>query len=183
MRVAENSWRFCGRDFTAAELAWIRALLADGKLNRSQLARRLCEYLPWVNGAGQLKAMSCRVAMLRMERAGLIRLPEPRHRNSNVRRPGLHRKDWPLPPLSAPRLASARGLRLELVQTAQAKAWYRALMEQHHYLGYTPSAGAQLRYLIWAEDFLAGGLGFGAAAWSIASRDRWIGWTAAQRQR
>jgi hypothetical protein len=183
MRVSAHSWRFCGRDFTAAELAWIRALLAEGKLNRSQLARRVCEQLQWVNCGGELKAMSCRVAMLRMERAGLIRLPEPSHRNSNLRRRGLDPKDWPLHPLSAPRLGGVLGLHLEVVQTAQAKAWYRALMEQHHYLGYTPSAGAQLRYLIWAEDFLAGGLGFGAAAWWIASRDRWIGWTDAQRQR
>lgn len=183
MRASENSWRFCGRDFTAAELVWIRALLAEGQLNRSQLARRVCEHLQWVNGAGQLKTMSCRVAMLRMERAGLIRLPDPRHRDSNRSRRALALAVSPPPPLLEPRMAGCQTLRLELVQTAQGRAWYQALMEQHHYLGYKPLAGAQLRYLIWGGDWLAGGLGFGAAAWSIAPRDRWIGWTAAQRQR
>jgi hypothetical protein len=182
MKVSEDSWRFCGRDFTEAELTWIRALLAKGKLNRSQVARQVCEQLQWVNPAGQLKAMSCRVAMLRMERAGLIGLPRPLHRDSNQSRRALALRV--LPPTSSldPQVAHGSSLRLELVQTAQARAWYRALMEQHHYLGDKPLAGAQLRYLIWKGDLLAGGLGFGAAAWSIAPRDRWIGWTAAQRQ-
>ena len=182
MRVSEVSWRFCGREFTAAELSWIRALTADGELNRSQLARRVCEQLQWVNPAGQLKAMSCRVAMLRMERAGLIRLPSPRHRDSNQSRRALALTVSPPASSLDEQPVHRTSLRLELVQTAPGRAWYRALMEQHHYLGYKPMAGAQLRYLIWRGDRLAGGLGLGAAAWSIAPRDRWIGWTGAQRQ-
>jgi hypothetical protein len=182
MRVSENSWRFCGREFTAAELGWIRALVADGELNRSQLARRVCEQLQWVNPAGQLKAMSCRVAMLRMDRAGLIQLPKPLHRDSNRSRRALGLAVSPPASSLDQQVPDGQNLRLELVQSAPARAWYRALMEQHHYLGYKPLAGAQLRYLIWRGDLLAGGLGFGAAAWSIAPRDRWIGWTAAQRQ-
>jgi hypothetical protein len=182
VRVSENSWRFCGREFTSAELAWIRALVAAGELNRSQLARRVCEQLQWVNPAAQLKTMSCRVAMLRMERAGLIRLPAPLHRDSNRSRPALALAVGP-PTSSLDRQVSEDpSLRLELVQTTSARAWYQALMEQHHYLGCKPMAGAQLRYLVWRGDLLTGGLGFGAAAWSIVSRDRWIGWTAAQRQ-
>jgi hypothetical protein len=182
MSMAEHSWRFCGREFTAAELAWIRALVAAGELNRPQLARRVCEQLQWVNPAGQLKAMSCRLAMLRMERAGLLRLPAPLHRDSNRCRRALALAVSPSTPSVDQGITEAPGLRLELAQTPQARAWYRALMEQHHYLGYKPLAGAQLRYLIWRGDLLAGGLGFGAAAWSIAPRDRWIGWTAAERQ-
>ena len=182
MRVSENSWRFCGREFTAAELGWIQALIAGGELNRSQLARRVCEQLQWVNPAGELKAMSCRVAMLRMARAGLIRLPKPLHRDSNRSRRALALAvSPPTSSLDQP-VADGRSFRLELVQSAPARAWYRALMEQHHYLGYKPLAGAQLRYLIWRGDLLIGGLGFGAAAWSIAPRDRWIGWPAVQRQ-
>ena len=78
-----ESLRFCGRSFSSEELEWIRGLLASQTLNRSQLARRVCQQLNWVNRAGQLKEMSSRVALLRMERAGLLRLPAPTHRNSN----------------------------------------------------------------------------------------------------
>ena len=44
-------------------------------------------------------------------------------------------------------------------------------------------AGAQLRYLLFNGSRLLGGLGFGASAWSLADRDRLIGWSSTQRQR
>ena len=46
-----------------------------------------------------------------------------------------------------------------------------------------PLPGAQMRYLAYHGDQLLAALGCGAAAWALAPRDRWIGWTAAQRQR
>ncbi|HET7102256.1 MAG TPA: hypothetical protein VFJ52_13970, partial [Terriglobia bacterium] len=72
MSAAAGPWRFCGRDFSLSEMQWIQSLVAGSELNRAQLARRVCQQLNWVNLAGQPKAMSCRVAMLRMARAGLI---------------------------------------------------------------------------------------------------------------
>lgn len=164
-------------------MQWIRSLIAGSELNRSQLARRVCEQLQWINPAGQLKTMSCRVAMLRMERAGLIGLPKPIHRDSNRARRSLDVVIGPPEQLADPKVLGLESLRLELVQTQKGRQCYQALMEQHHYLGYKPLAGAQLRYLIWNGNGLTGGLGFGAAAWSIAARDRWIGWTPVQRQR
>src|ERR1041385_2681237 len=95
MSASQSPWRFCGRDFSESEMEWIQNLVAGSFLNRSQLARRGCEQLHLVNPAGQLKAMSCRVAMLRMQRAGLIGLPKPTHRNSNRSRRVL---DWVISP-------------------------------------------------------------------------------------
>ena len=178
MSLSVPSQRFCGRDFSQQELEWIQTLVAQSPSNRYQLSLRVCEHLNWVNPAGQLKGMSCRVAMLRMERAGLIRLPRPVHRNSNgsARASAL--------PIPRPEVdVGWEGFRLEGVQTREASRWYQALMEQYHYLGCKPLAGAQLRYLIWKGHWLAGGLGFGAAAWSVAGRDQWIGWTPHQRQK
>jgi hypothetical protein len=183
MSAAAGPWRFCGRDFSPSQMQWIQSLVAGSELNRAQLARRVCEQLNWVNPAGQLQLMSCRVAMLRMDRAGLIGLPEPTRRNSNRSRAAL---DVVIPApekLPAQEVLGLESLLVERARTAQDRRWYRALMEQHHYLGYKPLAGAQLYYLIWNGPWLAGGLGFGAAAWTIAPRDRWIGWSADQRQR
>jgi hypothetical protein len=42
--------------------------------------------------------------------------------------------------------------------------------------------GRQLRYLIGSTHGWLGGLGFSAAALQLAPRDRWIGWTVAQRR-
>ena len=67
--------RFCGRSFSRQEVQWIKGLLAVESLSRQELSRRVCRHLGWVNHAGRLKEMSCRVALLRMDRAGLIGLP------------------------------------------------------------------------------------------------------------
>ena len=42
--------------------------------------------------------------------------------------------------------------------------------------------GAQIRYSIYSGPDLLAVLGFGAAAWTVAPRDRFIGWTTQQRQ-
>ena len=64
--------RYCGRDFSAAEIDWLRALIARRPaLRRAALSRALCERLGWRKPDGGLKDMSARVAMLRMHRDGL----------------------------------------------------------------------------------------------------------------
>ena len=79
-----QSLRFCGRQFSPAELDRLRHWLAEGQCHRSELARRAGGEFGWVNGAGQLKPMSCRVALLRMERAGLLLLAgRPHNAKSN----------------------------------------------------------------------------------------------------
>lgn len=178
----QESLRFCGRTFSARELDWLRSVLATETWTRRQLARRVCEQLHWVNGAGRLKEMSCRVALLRMERAGLIGLPVPRQANTNGR-PSPEERPIPRPePPQTVAVDSGTPIRVELVQSETGRQWYRSLMGHYHYLGSKPMAGAQLRYLLWSGDWLVGGLGFGAAAWLVAPRDRWIGWSARQRE-
>ena len=56
------------------------------------------------------------------------------------------------------------------------------LIERYHYLGYVPLPGAQLCYLIEGGDQVLGALGMGAAAWKVAPRDNFIGWSHAQRE-
>ncbi len=180
-----QSLRFCGRQFSPAELDRLRHWLAEGQCHRSELARRACEEFGWVNGAGQLKLMSCRVALLRMERAGLLRLPPPQTRNGNGRRSPLAAPAAfaLLPPPFTTPASQLPGLRLDVVQTPAQAALYRQLLDRYHYLGHTPLAGAQMRYLIRCETTVLGAMGFGASAWSVAVRDRFIGWPPAQRQK
>jgi Domain of unknown function (DUF4338) len=178
------SVRFCGRDFSPAELARIRFLIAQGQACRSQLARQVCQEFGWRNAQGRLKEMSCKVALLRMQRAGLLVLPAPRGRNGNGKKRPLAQKLLALEPLPLTLAAhQLQALRLELVRTAFERLLYRQMMSHHHYLGYYPMAGAQLRYLLFNGSQLLGGLGFGASAWSLAARDRFIGWSGPQRQR
>jgi hypothetical protein len=60
------------------------------KLKRAGLSRKLCELFAWVKPNGEIKEMTCRVALLRMQADGLIivdaevRLPQP----ADFERPG-----------------------------------------------------------------------------------------------
>ena len=172
-----------GRSFGEAGLGAVREeLVASAGLCRAQLARRLCTRLGWRTAGGALSLMSARVALLRLERAGWIALPPPRNGNGNGRRLAPDRVDWP-EPVPLPAQADALpGLRLHPVQEAADSALYHALLARYHYLGAVPLAGAQVRYLVGWEGGWLGALGFGAAAWQVRDRDRFIGWDHARRR-
>ena len=141
--------RFCGRDFSPGELERIRALIAQGQACRSQLARQVCQEFAWLNAQGRLKEMSCKVALLRMERAGLLVLPPPRARNGNGKKQLLAQNLLAFEETSLTLPAhQLHALSLALVRTRPERLLYRQMMAQHHYLGYCPMAGAQLRYLL-----------------------------------
>jgi len=182
MAMPEPSQRYCGRVFSAAELDQIRAIIAaDDQPNRAEIARRVCRQLSWYRPNGDLKAMSCRVVLLKMHRDELVQLPAPGNSNGNGRIPRHVEPGEPLPAITAV-LASLLPLRIErVVKSEQSRQW-NAQIARHHYLGYVPLPGAQQRYLVYASDGrLLACLGFAAAAWKMAPRDRWIGWDAAKR--
>jgi hypothetical protein len=71
--------RYCGRHFTADELQTIHGLIeAHPGNSRAQLSRQVCELFDWCKPNGELKDMTCRVAMLRMQADGLFTLPAAR---------------------------------------------------------------------------------------------------------
>ena len=74
----EATLRYCGRSFKNEEISWIRSLIAnEPRANRVRLSQLVCKGLGWLRPDGRAKEMSCRVAMLRMARDGLISLPPP----------------------------------------------------------------------------------------------------------
>jgi len=163
---------------------WIRRLMAsEPKLNRAHLSRRVCSELHWLRSDGRSKEMSCRVAMLRMQRDGLITLPPPEKGNGNGRRrPRLTAASDPKEPMALP--AGALGqLRFHSVQTPQDSSLWNELIERYHYLKYKPLPGAQMRYFLFHGSYLLAALGFSAAAWKVAPRDQFIGWDDGQRRR
>lgn len=177
--------RLCGEVFGVSGLAAVRHLI-EGMPGaaRSAIALRACEELGWINVAGRPKAMGARVALLRLARAGWIELPPPRTGNGNG---SWHHQRNAETPIEGERIEGRveelEGLELEAVQSHEASRLWNALIACHHYLGYTPLVGAQLRYLIRGEVGILGCLGFGAAAWKLAARDRWIGWDRLGRER
>jgi hypothetical protein len=176
--------RYCGREFTSSEIKEIRQLIAENPTaRRARLSRLVCEQLGWRRDDGRLKDMSCRVAMLRMQDDGLVRLPPPRNGNNNGK-PYLRRTKLaePGPPLLAASPKVLGDLQLQLVIDRHDSHLHNEYLDRYHYLGYQPLPGAQLRYFVRAKGRILALLGFGAAAWKTQPRDSFIGWTPQQRQ-
>ena len=73
--------RYYGRDFTADEMALLRALIAGpAPLSRRALSIEFCRRIDWFKPDGGLKDMMAKVTMLAMHRDGRIELPPPRWR-------------------------------------------------------------------------------------------------------
>src|SRR5437773_12137695 len=65
-----------GRDFSEDILSRIRGrVVEEPTLTRTALSREVCAWLQWQGSDGRPKDMSCRVALLRLARRGLIELP------------------------------------------------------------------------------------------------------------
>lgn len=175
------SVRYCGRNFSKDDVELIRSLTKTLPTRRA-IADALCDELGWLRPDGRRKDMSARVAILRMAADGLISLPAPRTTNGNGR---IARYEAPSGQLNLFSFSVDRRLSsVELVlvcDTKKSNLW-RSLVASYHYLGYTPFAGAQLRYLVMSGADAIGALGFAASAWSCAPRDDHIGWDRAQRE-
>ena len=172
--------RYYGRDFTAGEMALLRALIAGPPpLNRHMLSKEFCRRIGWFKPDGGLKDMMARVAMLAMHRDGLIALPAPQGRQN---RPGpiVFGPDTEAPLFPAPTtLDKVRPLDLRPVVrgTRESKLW-NEFVARYHYLGYKTLVGAQMRYAVHDRDgWPLAMLGFSTAAWKLAPRDNFIGWT------
>ena len=183
MRSPSTAKRYSGRVFAPEDMAQVRSIIkAHPQASRQRLSYLVCEALNWRKVDGSLKDMSCRVALLRMHRQGLIELPAPRHKVNPLR--SFSRRTAQAEPqamLEAP-VQALDALRLGLVQRAHSALW-NEYIDRYHYLGYKPLAGAQLRYFAYAGERVVGLFGFGAAAWKTGPRDSWIGWSHEQRQR
>jgi len=179
----DKSYCYCGRIWTPLEIEWIRQLIASSpNLSRFKLSQIVCDQFQWLRPDGQGKAMSCRVAMLRMHRDDLICLPPAKHKNVNGNNPPeLTSASDPEPPISLPSHAFGK-LRLHPVTSLKDSCLWNELIERYHYLKYKPLPGAQYRYLVFSSSgILLSAIGFGAAAWKVAPRDQFIGWTPQQR--
>jgi len=174
--------RYCSRNFTPKEFKQIRSLIKHNpEFNRMRLSKEVCRILQWLKPDGNFKDMSCRVAMLRMHRDGLIELPPPTHVKGPVKKIEFTPATDPQN-LVVSSVNQLPQLHLQMVTKATSALW-NEYIERYHYLGYTPLPGAQLRYLITAGKQIVALTGFGAAAWQTAPRDQFIGWNHDQRKK
>jgi hypothetical protein len=160
---------------------WMRALLANEcTLHRTGVADRACEHFGFLDPRGRFQRSSCLKALRELEEGGLIALPAPRTRRGAQCR--MVEEPVPVPGPMPRGLRVPEAVQVVLVESAAQRRVWRALMAHEHPRGAGPLVGRQLRYLVGSEQGWLGALGFAAAALKLADRERWIGWSGAQRR-
>lgn len=177
--------RYRGKDVSAAEVEFIKGLIAQYPLlSRRGLSERLAAAWNWVQANGALRSMVCRGLMLQLHRGGFIKLPPVRRINHNPL--AQRRKPSPLlnltwEPIQCP-LRELGALELRQVRRTPEEKLFGSLMEAHHYLAYTQPVGEHLKYLIYAQGTPIACMAWSSAPRHLGPRDRFIGWTQAQRR-
>ena len=177
-----------GRHLQEPDLQKIRQWLGEHPdWSRWRVSRELALHWDWRNGAGQLKDMAVRTLLLKLHQRGLIELPPRRQVPTNRMRCRAEEREsraWDPQPIACG-LAQLETFTIGEVsaQTAE-RAWVRAALSQFHYLGFGGSVGENLQYVVRdGQGCPLACLVFGAAAWKCQDRDRFLGWSAEQRQR
>ena len=143
---------------------------------RKHISRVLCQQWQWFQPNGRLKDMACREILLTLNRKGLISLPPPLHNaNNHKRNKTIPKIDVDQTPLQEP-ISKLPPIGLKMVRGTDAEPLYNSLVHHHHYLGYRQIVGNHLKYIAYVGDRPVACLGWGSAAWSVKSRDAFIGW-------
>lgn len=179
--MSSDSIVICGQQFSDKVLQQIQNLINQDKtMTRAELARQVCDILGWYRASGQRKDMSCRVALLKLHRKGLLSLPLA---TKVITRNRAIDHSISLSELAITKsVEQIDGLSLELVTTKRGSTLWKVMIQRYHYLGYTPLVGAQLRYVIGCDEGYLGAMSFSASAWRVAPRDQFIGWSDRARQ-
>lgn len=167
------------------DLLLIRGLIsAEGHRGRSYISKRLCEIWDWRQANGRFRQIACRDLLRQLEGKGLLQLPPPLH---GARRVGYQNAigtpelleqtavEGPLAPMR-------KEIQVSLVQSPKQAQLFKGLIGTYHYLGYQQPTGGQLKYLVCFRERPLACLSFGPAAFGVAARDQFIGWSPQQRQ-
>jgi hypothetical protein len=120
--------------------------------------------------------MACREILLTLYRKGLISYPPGVHDGNNKKR----NQSIPLVPADkTPLIAKLSDLEpteLKLVRNTELEILYNSLVQEHHYLGFRQIVGNHLKYMAFIGERPVACIGWGSAAWSVKSRETFVGW-------
>ena len=80
------------------------------------------------------------------------------------------------------KLSSLPPVEVKAVRKTKLEPLYNSLVQEHHYLGFRQIVGNHLKYIAFVNDRPVACLGWGSAAWSVKSRETFIGWEKYQRK-
>ena len=172
-----------GRNTTQKDIELVRKLIdSSPSLNRTRLSKELCSLWNWRAANGQLKNMAAYSFLLKLEKQGLITLPERKRPPVNAKRNSsvalvLHSS---LPIIA--KLKTLTPLKVRLAEDKDTLDLFKCFLSLYHYLGFSGTVGENLKYIVYdKDDRVLACLLFGSCAWKCAPRDDFIGWDSITR--
>ena len=173
------------RSVTSADVDLIRRLLnGHPDWNRTRLSQELCFIRDWRTNSGNYKDMACRTLLLKLHRCGHIQLPpSQRPANNDYRLWKFADLSYDCDPITASLATLIPLVIFPVHEHREHQQLIKCLLHRHHYLGYRGTPGESMGYLVYDRHHrIIGCLTFGAAAWKIAPRDKFIGWLPTTRE-
>jgi len=178
-----GSIRYRGRNYTEQEIEDVRQLFSRyADKSRFFLSKELCRLWNWTQANGTPKDMVCRGLLLRLHEEGRIALPPQKRIPTWLtrRKKRYDRIEVDDSPCEVS-LDTLLPLTILMVRRTPLESLYKALIQEHHYLGYSQPVGEHLDYVALAHDRPIACMGFSSAPRHIGARDRYVGWTKGER--
>jgi hypothetical protein len=165
------------RTLTKEDIETIQATVnKNWDKGRTPISKILCQKWNWVQPNGRLKDMACREVLLTLNRKGLLKLPPRQNSAYNEKR----NRSIPLVDVDQSlvncKLAHLPPVELKMVRGTDVEPLYNSLVQEHHYLGFRQIVGNHLKYMAFIGERPVACIGWGSAAWSVKSRESFVGW-------
>ena len=174
-----------GRKIAPEDIELIKKLIdTNPSWGRTRLSKELCILWSLKSANGNLKDMSCRNLLLKLEKDKLIKLPARKSGTNNAKRNSsirlvLHST---LPVRAS--LKDLSPIQIRLVQDRSELDLFKCFLSAYHYLGFSGTVGENLKYMAYERhDMPLACLLFGSAAWACGPRDDFIGWDKGKRSK
>ncbi len=176
--TATTLFTYRNRVITSEDVSLLTKIIADNPTeSRRALSIRVCREWNWVQPNGALKDGICRSLMLKLHREKHITLPPRRQAPTGGRKA---KQKIPKPAVDQTLIVSTvkqlQPIKIKQVRRTRYEKLFNALIEHHHYLGYTQPVGEHLKYIVFALERPIACFAFSSAPYRILHRDRFIGW-------
>jgi len=172
-----------GRNTTQKDIELVRKTIdANPSWNRSRISKELCILWDWHTVKGILKNMAAYSFLLKLQKQGLITLPDRKRPPVSAKRNTLIAYvPHSTLPITA-KLKTLTPLKLSLAEDKEALGLFKCFLSAYHYLGFSGTVGENLKYMVYdKDDRPLACLLFGSCAWKCAPRDSFIGWDSVSR--
>ena len=170
--------RYRDNSLTKKDILNIQSFISQERNFRTEIYTKICCAWDWRKENGTLRKDSCRQMLKSLEKKGIIKLPDS---NSQSLKASCKHK------LRQEEIEYFEGRNItdlfnqeviiRPINSNEVRLW-KGLCAKYHYLGFNRMAGESILYLAEQKGEWLALLAWGAAAFQLKARDKYIGWSA-----